>query len=211
MNGKKILISSFIIAAVSAGGYFGSQALFTDTETSTTAQFTVGTLDLDVDNNNGQAFDNFEVSNIGVDETLEGGRTWTINNTGSLPGRLTFALDNLVNYENGCNEPEALVDTTCSDPGPGEGDMGPVVDVTVLFNDQLVVTSDYAEASQPSYEAQWLSNLSNGDRIIPPGGSVTVTMNWVVDHDSYGNEVQSDSLEFDTVFTLDQVAPVQAN
>lgn len=211
MNGKKILVSSLIIAAVSIGGYYGSQALFTDTETSTTAQFTVGTLDLDVDGNNGQAFDNFQVTNIGADGTLEGGKTWTINNTGSLPGRLTFALDNLVNYENGCNEPEALVDDTCSDPGPGEGETGVVANVVVSLNDTAVINSNLSDLSQADYETQWLANLTPGDRIIPPGGSVTVTMNWNIDHDSYNNEVQSDSIEFDTVFTLDQVAPVQGN
>ena len=209
MNGKKILISSLIIAAVSIGGYYGSQALFTDTETSTTAKFTVGTLDLDVDGNNGQAFDNFQVSNIGADGTLEGGRTWTINNTGSLPGRLTFALADLVNYENGCNEPEALIDDSCETPGPGQGDLGPVVNATVLLNDKVAVTANLADSSMGAYESQWLTNLTPGERIIPPGGSVTVTMNWTVDHDSYGNEIQSDSLDFDTVFTLDQVAPVQ--
>jgi len=209
MNKKKILASSLIIAVVGTAGYFGSQALFTDTETSTTANFTVGTLDLDVDGNNGQAFDNFQVSNIGADGTVEGGRTWTINNTGSLPGRLTFSLASLENYDNGCNEPEELVDTTCANPGPGEGELGGYLNSVVKLNEESIVNTTLANANIDEFQTQWLANTIPGQRVIPAGGSVTVTMDWNIDHDAYGNEIQSDSLDFDVVFTLEQMAPAR--
>ncbi|HQM15914.1 MAG TPA: hypothetical protein PLM16_01760 [Candidatus Woesebacteria bacterium] len=209
MNHKQVLISALIIATVGVGGYFGTQALFSDTETSTTANFTVGTMDLDVSGKNGTAFDSFLVQNIGADGTVEGGKTWTINNVGSLPGRLTFALQGLANYENGCNEPEALADTTCANPGTGEGELGNYLQTVVKLNDATIVTSNLADANGGSFESQWLANTTPGDRIIPPGGSATVTMNWAIDHDAYGNEIQSDNLDFDVVFTLEQVSPAK--
>lgn len=208
---RKILLSAFIIALVGGGGYAASSALFTDTETGTDSSFTVGTLDMDIDGNNGDptAFDNFAVTNVGADGTVSGGKTWTINNTGSLPGNLTFSLASLVNDENGCNEPEAISDATCANPGPGEGELGDAMAVTVLLNqglgDTSIVTSDLATASQASYSAQW--NTNAGVVEIPAGGSVDVTMDWSTDPTSYGNEIQSDSLNFDVSFVLEQVTP----
>jgi len=213
---RKILLSAFIISLVGGGGYAASQALFTDTETGTDSSFTVGTLDMDIDGNNGDptAFDNFAVTNIGADGTVSGGKTWTINNTGSLPGNLTFALASLANAENGCNEPEALSDVTCANPGPTEGELGEAMTVTVLLDDDgatgpnpatTVVTSDLATANQGVYAADW--NTNAGTVEIPAGGSVDVTMNWETDPSSYGNEIQSDSLGFDVSFVLEQVTP----
>lgn len=213
---RKILLSAFIIAVVGGGGYAASQALFTDTETGTDSSFTVGTLDMDIDGNNGDsaAFDNFEVTNIGADGTVSGGKTWTINNTGSLPGNLTLALASLVNAENGCNEPEALSDTTCANPGPTEGELGAAMTVTVLLDDDgaagpnaatTVVSSDLATANQGVYATDW--NTNAGVVTIPAGGSVDVTMNWATTPADYGNEIQSDSLGFDVNFVLEQVTP----
>lgn len=210
---RKILLSAFLIALVGGGGYAASQALFTDTETGTDSSFTVGTLDMDIDGNNGDptAFDNFEVTNIGADGTVSGGKTWTINNTGSLPGNLSFSLADLTNTENGCNEPEALADASCGPTDPGE--LGDAMSVTVELDPDgtgpqaatSVVTSNLATANQSEYATQWAANAGTVE--IPAGGSVTVTMNWATDPASYGNEIQSDSLGFDVSFVLEQVTP----
>lgn len=203
----KILASVVLISAVVAGGYAASQALFQDTETATDSSFTVGTLDLNVEGENGQAFDSFDVTNIGADGTVSGGKTWTINNTGSLPGVLSFSLADLINAENGCNEPEALVDTTCANPGAGEGELGNAISTSVLLNGENVVSSNLSTANQGVYASQW--DAQEQQVTIPAGQSVEVTMNWATAPEDYGNEIQSDSLSFDVAFTLEQVNPNQ--
>ena len=202
---RKIIISTLIIAVVRASGYAASRALFTDTEGTNDSSFTVGTLDMDVDGENGTEFERFDVTNIGADGTVNGGKTWTVNNTGSLPGKLTFSLASLENQENGCNEPEALADTTCDDPGPDQGELGNAIATIVTLDDAQVVSSNLATVNQDVYATDWVANA--GVVTIPAGGSVVVKMNWSTDPQAYGNEIQSDSLSFDVAFNLEQVTP----
>ena len=144
------------------------------------------------------------MANIGADGTVSGGKTWTINNTGSLPGELAFKVVDLRNYDNGCNEPERLVDTTCDTPGLGQGELGNAISTVVKVGDTTVVNSNLATANQATYQTQWDAAQKV---VIPAGGSTTVTMDWATDPASYGNEVQSDSLDFDIQFDLTQVIP----
>lgn len=212
MNHKKILLALVMVAVVGVVGYQAYQftsALFTDTESTQDSTFTAGTLDMNVDGNNGTAFDNIVVANIGVDGTVSGGKTWTINNSGSVPGNLSLSVLGVNNYDNGCNEPEAIVDVTCDNPGNGQGELGAAISTVVLLNegsgDAQRVSTDLATANQGEYATQW----DAGSTVtIPAGGSVTVTMNWSNDPTSYGNEIQSDSLDFDVQFDLEQVLPV---
>ena len=207
---KKLLIIVPLLVLVGVVGFQVSSALFRDAERSEDSTFTVGTLDMNVDGNNGTAFDNIVVGNIGVDGVVSGTKTWTINNTGSVPGNLTFSMLQLRNYENGCNEPEALVDTSCTTPGLGEGDLGNAV-TTVVSLDQgtgfaPVVNSNLATDNQGAYATQW--NTNAGTITVGAGQSVQVKMDWSTSPADYGNEIQSDSLDFDLQFDLLQVVPV---
>lgn len=210
MKNKKILLAAALLAVVGFVGYQATTALFTDTERTEDSTFTAGTLDMNVDGNNGTAFDNIVVGNIGADGTVSGSKTWTINNTGTVPGELAFQMLELRNYENRCNEPEALVDTTCGDPqdvndlGLGLGELGNAVSTVVKVGDTQYVASNLATANQGEYKTQWDAAPTV---TIPAGGSVTVTMDWATNPASYGNEVQSDSLDFDLQFDLTQVTP----
>ncbi len=214
MNPRKLLLA---LVALGLGGvmvYNLTSALFTDVETTTDSTFTAGTLNLNVDENDGEEFDNIVVSNIGVDGTVSGTKTWTINNTGSVPGNLTMEVFNVVNDENGCNEPEALDDLTCDDPGPDQGELGGVIATVVKLDDDAIgpnvestiINTDLATANAGQYLTQWVGNA--GVVTIPAGGSATVTMDWSNNPATYGNEIQSDSLEFDIRFDLEQVTPV---
>ncbi len=211
---KKVLLFLLVAAALLGGGYAVTQALFSDTETSGTNTITAGTLDMTVDGNNGTAFENISVSNVGADGTVSGQKEWVINNTGTVPGTLTFKLTNITNTENDCNEPEALVDTTCSNPGAGEGELGDAITTGVQLDAdgagtnsayQTVVSSNLATDSQSQYASQW--NTNAGALVIPAGGSVKVKMDWANDPASYGNEIQSDALTFGVQFDLTQVTP----
>ena len=72
----------------------------------------------------------------------------------------------------------------------------------VLLDDVLVATSDLQTANQAAIGTTW-EGLSAV--VIPAGGSATVTMQWATVQENYGNEIQSDSLTFDTVFDLVQI------
>jgi len=196
-----------MIIGVAAVGLASTQALFRDVEQSQRGVFVVGTLDMNVEEPSGQVAESIVVSNVGESLNMSGGKTWVVRNIGSLPGRLNFSLDNIRNIENGCNEPEALVDATCGDSGNEEGELGQNIQtqVTLTKNNAVtqVISATLAGDQVDAYKEQWLTNA--GNRIIPPGGSVEVTFAWQTDDYAFGNEVQSDSVVFDVVYELEQV------
>ncbi|MDA1079722.1 MAG: SipW-dependent-type signal peptide-containing protein [bacterium] len=209
MNNKKVLLAILGVGAVAGGGTLATRALFSDVEQSGSNVFTAGTLNMTVGGADGTAFESFNFTNLGVDGQVSGGKTWTIVNTGSVPGNLTISMNNLVNNDNGCNEPEAIVDTTCANPGPGEGELGAATTTTILLDrgvgDVQVVSSNLATASQALYASQWVT--SAGVVTIPAGESVDVTMTWATNPNTYGNEIQSDGLTFQLQYDLVQVVP----
>ncbi|NCN06645.1 MAG: hypothetical protein GW946_02265 [Candidatus Pacebacteria bacterium] len=209
MNNKKVLLAIIGVGAVGAAAIPLTRALFSDVEQSGSNVFTAGKLNMTVGGADGTAFEEFNFTNLGVDGQVSGGKTWTIVNNGTVPGNLTLSMNDLVNNDNGCNEPEAIVDTTCDNPGPGQGELGAATTTTIFLDtgagDVQVVSSNLATASQALYASQWVTNA--GTVTIPAGGSVDVTMNWATDPNTYGNEIQSDGLTFQLQFDLVQVLP----
>lgn len=209
MNNKKVLLAILGVGAIGGAGYVATTALFSDVEQSGTNVFTAGKLNMTVGGADGTAFEEFNFTNLGVDGQVTGGKTWTIVNDGTVPGNLTISMNDLVNNDNGCNEPEAIVDVTCANPGPGEGELGAAMTTTILLDtgtgDTQVVSTNLATASQALYASQWVTNA--GTVTIPAGGSVDVTMTWATDPTTYGNEIQSDGLSFELQFDLEQVLP----
>ncbi|MBU1200828.1 M73 family metallopeptidase [Patescibacteria group bacterium] len=202
MNEKRIALGVLVLIAVIGGTFAVTRAFFTDTETSTGSTFTVGTLDLDVGGANGSNVEPFVIENIGDTGDIDGSKVWTVNNTGSLPGRLYFKLDNVLNYENGCNEPEALVDVTCLDPGVGEGDLGGVVTIHAYLDGVEKASSTLASANQAVIGNTWTALPA---MTIPANSSVQVMLDWSTGENDYGNEIQSDSITFDVGFDLVQI------
>lgn len=210
---KKILLAIVIVGGLATiGGIAATSALFTDTETNSANTFTAGTLNLTVGGEDGSAFESFNLDNLGVDGQVKGGKTWTIVNTGTVPGELTLKMNDLVNNDNGCNEPEAIVDTTCGNPGPNEGELGTNMAATILLDPDAtgpadastVVSTTLATDNQGEFATQW---ANAGVVTIPAGGQATVTMNWATDPENYTNVIQSDSLAFGLQFDLVQVVP----
>jgi len=196
---KKILVSLIVIAGVGTAGFAATRAFFRARVQSTDSSFTVGTLDLSV-NDKQEAVDNFVVEGIGASGDISGSKTWTIKNVGTLPGKLYFSLSNLDNQENGCNRAETVDETTCADDNVGE--LGNVVDATVSVNGTIMVETALANTNQADYANQW---NEKPEVIIPAGESVEVTMNWNASQADYDNSIQSDSLTFDTIFDLVQL------
>ncbi|MDA1079719.1 MAG: hypothetical protein O2840_03485 [bacterium] len=209
MKEHKVIQSIFVISfTLAIAGYTLTQSLFRDSETSDTGQFVVGTLDMDLTAENGTAAESITVTNFGEPGSLTGGKTWKITNVGTLPGELSMSVVNLVNNENGCNEPEALVDGTCENPGTGQGELGAVITAKVFLDDGVhpdpVVISTLAPGTEGNFALQWLTNA--GVVALPAGDSVEIELTWSSDVNSFQNEIQSDSVIFDAVFDLEQVA-----
>lgn len=199
---KRIVLSLFVICVTVSGTFLATRAFFRDTETGTGSKITAGTLDLEVGGANGTNIEPFIVANIGAEGNVSGTKSWTVKNTGTLPGRLYFRLQDLLNDDNGCNEPEALVDTTCADPGQGEGDLGKVLVLKVYLDNQLVATTNLDTANQDAVKTVW---NAFAPVVIPAGQSKIVKLDYSAGENDYGNEVQSDSVSFNTRFDLVQL------
>lgn len=196
---KKILISLIIIAGVGTAGFAATRAFFRARVRSTDSSFTVGTLDLSV-NDKQEAVDNFIVAGIGASGNIAGSKTWTVKNVGTLPGKLYFSLANLDNQENDCNRAEIADEAACEADTVGE--LGGVISAKVSVDGTTMVEQDLANSNQVDYATQW---NAKPEVIIPAGESVAVIMEWNANQDDYSNSIQSDSLTFDTVFDLVQL------
>lgn len=116
-------------------------------------------------------------------------------------------IANLTNQENGCNEPEDIDDSTCANPGPGEGELQGALLFTVwrdvncdnvLGANEAVLVKD-----QPASNGLWpIADSQTGG---PLAGDTTacIGVSWKVPSDT-GNIIQSDSLMADVIFTATQ-------
>ncbi len=209
-----ILKSLFLLSLVGVIGFMATQALFIDRETSQESSFVVGTLDMTVGGPGSEQAESIQVNGVGAQNLVSGGKSWTINNVGSLPGKFSFELQNIKNIENGCNEPESLEDTSCGTPGDGQGELGAVILTTIKVTEpnqaeRTIFSSNLSTENADEYQTFWKNNA--GTVTIPAGKSLILTMEWSTQNSQFGNEVQSDSVLFDLVFNLNQVLPGQNN
>ena len=213
----KIIKSLVVIVGVVALATTATATLFSDTETSTGNTFSAGTLDLTVD---GQ--DDLNVVNVSLGDMKPGdgvGGTehstityqWTLCNTGSLPGQPWIEIVNLKNLDNSCNEPETAVpDTTCG--GDPEGELG--ANLFMQINAAGSGGFEYphggvcVDSGRNCPVDRWVSYGPVGQgtwQTIPAGGCTAPMVLEVEIPTTVGNIIQSDSVEFDIVFHLDQI------
>ncbi|PIR38601.1 MAG: hypothetical protein COV34_00800 [Candidatus Zambryskibacteria bacterium CG10_big_fil_rev_8_21_14_0_10_42_12] len=134
----KILLRLGVIGAIALAATSGTGAFFSDTESSTGNTFSAGAIDLKIDNEsyyNGAFNDgtSWELKDLGEGDFFfnfidlkpddEGEDTISLH----VDDNDAWACMNIEiteNTDNGCNEPEAADgDTTCGDPGVGEGEL----------------------------------------------------------------------------------------
>ena len=198
---KRVAVSFLAILAVSMATFAVTSAYFSSKAITSGSKFTVGTLDLEVGGVGGSNVEPFVIDNIGDNGVSSGSKSWTVSNKGTLTGRLFFKLANVKNYENGCNTPELEVDSTCNNPGEGQGELGNLITVKVYLNDVVVAESKLNELNKDAIATAW-NNMQ--PVIIQSGKNVLVKLEWSLLPDNYGNEIQSDSLAFDVNFDLTQ-------
>lgn len=198
---KKIFLSCAIIIAVSSFSFLLTKAYFTDKKTSSGNKLTVGTLNLEVGGSSGNKIEPFVISDLGSSE-IKGQKIWKLKNNGSLPGQLIINLDNLLNNENGCNTPESEVDQTCNNPGVGEGELGNVVSANFSIDNVSKISISLNQAGVQTLANYWKD--SSNIVVLEPNQEVELKIEWF-ESNTYGNEIQSDSLAFDLNFNLQQV------
>ncbi len=208
---KKIITSLAMIVLVGTLVVGATRAIFSDTETSFDNTFAAGTLDLKVDGSD-EPVVHVTLSDMKPGDTYT--QNWTFSNTGSLTGQPWIEIVNLVNYDNDCNDPEAAVDTTCGSPGPGEGELG--ANLRIVINEPGGAGYMYPGGGPDCLPNGRECRVNFWDSYGPigqgtweniPGSSVLAgPMQFVFSIPStVGNIIQSDSLEFDIVFHLDQI------
>jgi hypothetical protein len=199
---KKILFSLVIIGVISSVSFFVTRAYFSDKKTALGNTFSVGTLNLQVGDSNNSNAEPFSIAAVGTGET-GGTKVWNVKNTGSLPGQFSAVFDNLINYENGCNDAEKTIDTTCDNPGKHFGELGKYIKATFYLNDVKKVETILTEDAAVNITNLWTS--LNPPLVLEPGEEQQLRMDWQLDP-NYNNEIQSDSLTFDINFNLKQIS-----
>ena len=207
-NHMKLIKSVFVISCVGVVGFLATQALYTDRETSQTANFVVGTLDMSVSGENNKQTESLSVSGVGAEQNVSGAKTWIIHNTGTLPGSFSLDIKNVRNFENGCNEPESLEDSTCENPGDGQGELGKKITIALAMKqgseEKTVYTSTLGLDQAEQYQTLWEQGA--GKVVVPAGKELTIRLNWSAAEQVLGNDVQGDSATFDLIFNLKQVS-----
>lgn len=199
MKKKKAWLSIALILVVGGGALVATYAYFTAQRSTSANKFTTGTLDLDVEAN-GNKLEPFVIENLGAEGDISGSKTWNVKNTGTLPGRFLLRLQNVANEENGCNDQEKAVEPSCDQPGD-LGELGGVINLKIALDGVDKVESTLTNANQSAIGTAWaaLPLIT-----LQPNETRTVTAHWAVGENDYGNEVQSDSVQFDMNFRLIQ-------
>jgi len=201
MDKKKMWLSIGLVILVAGGAITATAAYFTAQRTASTNKFTAGTLDMSVQSDS-VVNKPFVIENMGDNANIEGTQTWTIKNTGTLPGRLLVRLQNVVNKENDCNDQEIAAEPGCGTGDTAtEGELGGVVTLNVGLDGVDKVSSTLITTNQSKVGNDW---NALAPIILQAGESKTVTAHWKTLESAYGNEIQSDSLEFDLNFRLIQ-------
>jgi len=211
-----------VLGLVGAGAF----AYFSDTETMEDNTFTAGTLNLQVGNNDPCTV-HMTYSDIKPD--WSDSPRWNIENTGTLDGYLWFEIKNVVNRENGRNEPEiAAGDAYVTEPA---GELG----AHLTFNASegvWVHPSGGVNAKYYIYDSSGRTFMGDNPTLMSINDLEGVKFHkWAKSADAPGNKsdwklkaggefqefllriwlpgdtgniVQSDSVEFDIIFHLDQ-------
>lgn len=187
MFNKKAILSILLIGTIATMAGAGTWAAFTDTGTSTANTFTAGTLDLKF--GTADSMTGFTVGPVapGAQGTVG---SIVVNNAGNIDGNLVVSATNIVNSENGRNAPELLADNSNE-----VGELGSHVFITI---------KDHAAAAgaTPLYSGlvSGLSSTSLGRLNGQSGKTLDITYSV----DNAGNDIQTDGLSYDMVFTLTQ-------
>jgi LPXTG-motif cell wall-anchored protein len=127
--------------------------------------------------------------------------TVRVGNRGASSGRLSVQARGVTDEENGCNEPERGIDTTCESD---QGEMGDALAVRVFLD----ATGAGNFLAAPAWEGPFRT-LASGvafDRPLVPGDVWGLRLELALPQ-AAGNDLQSDRALFALAFSLSQVEP----
>ena len=199
---KKILVSLMIIALVCALIGTGVYLAFSDTETSASNTFAVGTLDLEVDDENPWASFAFNVSALKPGDT--GSVSIKLENVGTIDGTtLTVDLTNLVDAPGTTPEPEIIFN-------PDLGELSANMDIVMWEDDGAgggIANNGILDGGEATLYSGKL-NAEAGPYTVTGGLAILPAVKYVgisysIDS-GVGNVIQDDSCTFDIEFVLTQ-------
>jgi len=200
---RRILGGMATIGAASAVAGAGTMAAFSDTEESNNNLVSAGTLDLEpAGSSDGGAF-NMSVSGLAPDDNGQEVGYLNLENAGSIDGTLDYEITDWTDNENGLLDPEQDAgDTTGGNPGAGNGELSNALEFQAFLDrtpgngrdEDVALTSDWVPLTSGRVETD-----------VPVSAGETVRI-WVDARipSGTGNAVQSDSVEIDAAFYLDQ-------
>lgn len=206
---KKILFSLMTMVLVIGMVGAGAFAQFFDTETSTGNTFTAGTLNLEVSGAD-PLVDKFTVTKTYGGDSGE--KDWALKNTGDMAGSLDITFSNLVNDENGANEPEVAdaQEDEASVCAVGacqtDGELAGVLDL-LIYIDQVEDDTYVPADDQLVYDgfASGIIGQQLSDYVMAAGYAKSIRIEWSI-AGGIDNEIQSDIAGFDIEFELLQFA-----
>ena len=197
---KKILLSILTITLVSSAVYGATLAQFSDNETSTGNTFTAGTLDLNVDGQDGASVTTkYTLTNWKPGNNQMVGQI-RVRNAGSVDGKYWIEIKNVVNNENGVGEPETEAGDITT--GASEGELGSKI--SGYFQENVApwshlnpsITSIDAAADIPMQTAS--GSLAAGEE-----KPFVLYAKWL--STATDNLAQGDTVQFDLGFHLEQI------
>lgn len=227
-----MLISGSVILAAAALIVGGTFAFFSDTETSNNNTFTAGAIDLTVthtdSSNGGGCVFNQDVGgpvfNCTDVKPGDNGESTVKFKLESNPAWACVLVNNVVDSENGCNEPEMSAEPNCTENGNGQLDenllltvwvddgngTGGVACNNVRDGSEQILATDEALSSFSSLTGQMVLPVSDttansmlGQNIALQPGEHCLGIAWSVPT-TVGNEVQTDKLSGDLAFYVEQ-------
>ena len=221
---KKIMPLAASMAIMLIAGIFasaGTLAIFTDTETVGVHDINAGTLDLTVNDQNPCT------QHIVLDNIKPGQKQrywWVLKNVGTITGQPYVTFSAIINKENVRTEPEI----EAGDPTPNVGELGQYLTVWIGQQDPALVGTDvynydkkgvlnnldpnicYGKPPEEGRDVNSPAKIGNPYRFggmyfqeLGSNEEVVFLMEISLPSD-VGNIVQSDSVEFDIIFHLDQ-------
>ena len=181
-----LLVSATLAIALLGGGVY---AYFSDSENSDNNNFTAGTMDLTLNDGGAAAI---SLSNVAPGDS--GLSMYTLRNIGTIDGNLQVSIANLENLPGSNPEPE----------GPGDiGNLAQSIHVHFWMDDGDGIVNG---AETLMYDGFLIGvTIPSTSSLLAAGQSTYLAMAWSIDYNSVGNEIQGDIVNFDLVFTLQQV------
>lgn len=212
---KKILTSVVVLTALVAAVYVGTEALFSDTETSTGNTFTTGTIDIAVDEENPWVKD-YDWQLNDMKPSYTGYMYFEVENVGSNPLNLYKTLKNFSYPEDTAkNEPECDAEDgtwdngVCSDPTNEKQNIDSVInyDMRVELYMPNVDEPVWWETIYTDADDFKMADLVNDKMylgMVPANWTMKVIQSYHM-VDAAGNKYQDDAMEFDVELYAEQL------